>query len=146
LLNSRHPAIPVPTRQLPCAAYDSNLHCLDLRPAGATAFAAEPRPSNKWRLECSGGADSDGTIVLLISPEGGTPIEASIAIKKGKGENDVAKAITKGLQTQLSKEFFKVERDDGEDVLIKKRGGAPDFDVTVVSIDVKGVRISPEHD
>jgi hypothetical protein len=112
----------------------------------ATAFAAEPRPSNKWRLECSGGADSDGTIVLLISPEGGTPIEASIAIKKGKGENDVAKAITKGLQTQLSKEFFKVERDDGEDVLIKKRGGAPDFDVTVVSIDVKGVRISPEHD
>ena len=112
----------------------------------ATAFAAEPRPSNKWRLECSGGANSDGTIVLLISPEGGTPIEASIAIKKGTGENSVAAAIVKVLKAQLSKDYFKVERDDGEDVLIKKRGGAPDFGVTVVSIDVKGVRINPEHE
>jgi hypothetical protein len=115
------------------------------------ALAAEPspsspNPSNKWRLQCSGGADSDGTIVLLITPEGGTPVEARIAIKDGAGENSVAAAIVKGLKAQLNKDHFKVERDDGEDVLIKKRGGAPDFDVTVVSIDVKGVRISPEHE
>ncbi len=110
------------------------------------SLAVEASPSNKWRLQCSGGANSDGTIVLLISPEGGTPVEATIAIKKGKGENDVAQAITKGLQTQLSKDHFKVERDDGEDVLIKNRGGAPKFDVTIVSNDVKGVRISPEHE
>lgn len=112
----------------------------------ATAFAAELRPSNKWRLQCSGGANSDGTIVLLISPEGGTPVEASIAIKKGTGENSVAAAIVKGLKAQLNKDHFKIERDDGEDVLIKKRGGAPDFDVAIASNDVKGVRISPEHE
>jgi hypothetical protein len=110
------------------------------------AVAAQASPSNKWRLQCSGGANSDGTIVLLISPEGGTPIEASIAIKDGAGENSVAAAIVKGLKAQLPKDHFKVERDDGEDVLIKKRGGAPDFDVTIVSIDVKGVRINPEHE
>jgi hypothetical protein len=110
------------------------------------AQAAEPNPSNKWRLQFSGGANSDGTIVLLISPEGGTPIEASIAIKDGAGENSVAAAVVKGLKAQLSKDHFKVERDDGEDVLIKKRRGAPDFDVTIVSNDVKGVRISPEHE
>jgi hypothetical protein len=110
------------------------------------ALAAEPNPSNKWRLQCSGGANSDGTIVLLISPEGGTPIEASIAVKDGTGENSVAAAIVKGLKAQLPKDHFKVERDDGEDVLIKKRGGAPNFDVTIVSNDVKGVRISPQHE
>jgi hypothetical protein len=110
------------------------------------AVAAQASPSNKWRLQCSGGANSDGAIVLLISPEGGTPIEASIAIKKGTGENSVAAAIVKGLKAQLPKDHFKVERDDGEDVLIKKKRGAPDFDVTIVSIDVKGVRISPEHE
>jgi hypothetical protein len=110
------------------------------------ALAAEPNPSNKWRLQCSGGANSDGTIILLISPEGGTPIEASIAVKDGTGENSVAAAIVKGLKAQLPKDHFKVERDDGEDVLIKKRGGAPNFDVTIVSNDVKGVRISPQHE
>jgi hypothetical protein len=110
------------------------------------ALAAEPNPSNKWRLQCSGGANSDGTIVLLISPEGGTPIDASIAVKDGTGENSVAAAIVKGLKAQLPKDHFKVERDDGEDVLIKKRGGAPNFDVTIVSNDVKGVRISPQHE
>jgi hypothetical protein len=110
------------------------------------ALAAEPNPSNKWRLQCSGGANSDGTIVLQISPEGGTPIETSIAIKDGTGENSVAAAIVKGLKAQLPKDHFKVERDDGEDVLIKKRRGAPDFDVTIVSNNVKGVRISPQHE
>lgn len=110
------------------------------------AVTAQASPSNKWRLQFSGGANSDGTIVLLISPEGGTPIEASIAIKKGTGENSVAAAVVKGLKAQLSKDHFKVERDDGEDVLIKKKYGAPDFDVTIVSNDVKGVRIAPEHE
>lgn len=111
-----------------------------------TSLAVEASPSNKWRLQCSGGANSDGTIVLLISPEGGTPIEASIAVKDGAGENSVAAAIVKGLKAQLPKDQFKVERDDGEDVLIKKRGGAPQFDVTIASNDVKGVRINPEHE
>lgn len=110
------------------------------------ALAAEPNPSNKWRLEFSGGANSDGTIVLLISPEGGMPIEASIAVKDGTGENSVAAAVVKGLKAQLSKDHFKVERDDGEDVLIKKRRGAPDFDVTIVSNDVEGVRVNPKHE
>jgi hypothetical protein len=58
----------------------------------------------------------------------------------------VAAKIVKGLKAQLNKDHFKVERDDGEDVLIKKHGGAPDFDVTIASNDVKGVRISPEHE
>jgi hypothetical protein len=112
----------------------------------AASLAAEASPSNKWRLQFSGGANSDGTIVLLISPEGGTPIEASIAIKDGTGENSVAAAVVKGLKAQLPKDHFKVERDDGEDVLIKKRSRAPKFDVTVVSNDVEGVRIRPEHE
>lgn len=112
----------------------------------AVSMAAVASPSNKWRLQFSGGADSDGTIVMLITPEGGTPIEASVAIKKGTGENAVAKAVVTGLKSQLSKDHFHVERDDGEDVLIKKKHGTPDFDFAVKSNDVKGVRIRPEHE
>ncbi|MGK2926975.1 MAG: hypothetical protein ACSLE2_15280 [Lysobacterales bacterium] len=111
----------------------------------AASMSVEAKPSNKWRLEFSGGADSDGTIVLLISQEGFPPIEARIPIADGTGENAVAKAVVNGLKAQLPEDHFKVERDDGEDVLIKKRRGSPDFDVTIVSLDVKGVRIKPER-
>jgi hypothetical protein len=112
----------------------------------AASLSAQAKPSNKWRLEFSGGADSDGTIVLRISPEGGTPIEASIDIEDGTGENHVAKDVVKGLKAQLPEDGYHVERDDGEDVLIKKRHGAADFDVEVVSNTVKGVRIHPDRE
>ena len=110
------------------------------------AVTAEASPSNKWRLQFSGGANSDGTIVLRVSPEGGTPIEASIDVKDGTGENAVAKTVVKGLKAQLPEDGFHVERDDGEDVLVKKKHGAANFDLEIVSNSVKGVRINPEHE
>lgn len=110
------------------------------------AAAAPANPSNKWRLEFSGGADSDGTIVLRLTPVGGEPQEVSIDIKDGRSENGVAKDVVKSLKVQLDKDHFHVERDDGEDVLIKKRHGTANFDVEVVSIGVKGVRINPDRE
>ena len=65
--------------QNPTAAGRVLLLSITLLALLTAAVAAQASPSNKWRLQCSGGANSDGTIVLLISPEGGTPIEASIA-------------------------------------------------------------------
>lgn len=103
-------------------------------------------PSNKWRLKFSGGADSDGVIVLRLSPEGGNAIEARISIEKGRSENGVAKDVTKSLKTQLSEDVFHVERDDGEDVLIKKRHGEATFDVEITSNSVDGVRIKPHRE
>jgi hypothetical protein len=111
----------------------------------AASMAVEAKPSNKWRLEFSGGADSDGAIVFRISPEGGAPIEATVDITKGTSENNVAKAVVKSLKAQLPKDGYHVERDDGEDVLIKKRRGSPNFDVEIVANGVEGVRIKPER-
>jgi hypothetical protein len=109
-------------------------------------LAVQASPSNKWRLQFSGGADSDGTIVLRITPKGGTPIEASIDVEDGTGENAVAKTVVKGLKAQLPEDGYHVERDDGEDVLIKKRHGAANFDLEIVSNTVKGVRINPDRE
>lgn len=47
---------------------------------------------------------------------------------------------------KLPDDAFKVERDDGEDVLVKKRMGAASFDVDIISITVKDVRINPERE
>jgi hypothetical protein len=111
-----------------------------------TSLVAEARPSNKWRLEFSGSAKSDGEIVIALTPEGGDTITTTTAIEDNTGENAVAKAVVKSLKAQLSEDQFHVERDDGEDVLIKKRHGQPNFDVVVISNSVKHVRIHPERE
>ena len=108
--------------------------------------ATQASTSNKWRLQFSGGADSDGVIVLRITPKGGEAITAQIAIKDGTGENSVAKAVVNGLKEQLPKDHYHVERDDWEDVLIKKHHGDENFSVEIVSNTVKGVRINPDRE
>jgi len=112
----------------------------------AVIGTADAKPSNKWRLQFSGGADSDGVITIKLMPNDGEPILTETAITKGTGENAVAKAVVRSLKAQLDKERFHVERDDGEDVLIKKRWGTENFDVEIVSITVKGVRINPDRE
>ena len=97
--------------------------------------------SNKFRLECSGGADSDGVVTIVVTPDGGEPIETLTEVKKGTSENHVAKAIVEALKAQLPKEQFHIERDDGEDVLVKRRLGEDRFRLAVTSLTVKGVRI-----
>jgi hypothetical protein len=110
------------------------------------AASAAASTSNKWRLQFSGGADSDGIITILVHPKGGEPIQAEIAIEDNTGENAVAKAVVKGLKQQLPSDGYHVERDDGEDVLIKKRHGAANFEVKILSNTVKGVRINPDRE
>jgi hypothetical protein len=111
-----------------------------------TSVTAHASPSNKWRLQFSGKANSDGVIVIKLTPEEGEAITAEIAVSDNTGENGVARTVVKGLKDQLSSDAFKVERDDGEDVLIKKRSGAPKFDLEIVSNSVKGVHINPDRE
>jgi len=110
------------------------------------ATAVYAKPSNKWRLEFSGNAESDGVIVIQITPVDGEPIELPTEITKGTGENKVAKTVVNSLKAQLPKSAYKVERDDGEDVLIKKRSNTPKFDVAITTNTVKGVRINPDRE
>jgi hypothetical protein len=102
------------------------------------AFAAGV--NNKWRLQFSGDADSAGQIVLQLAPAEGEPMTATVAIAQGRGENAVARDVRDALRAQVGARYH-VEVDDGEDVLVKKHGGQPDFVITVVENSVQGVRI-----
>ena len=108
---------------------------------GATALA---HSSNKWRLQFSGGSHSDGEIVLEFRPKGGEAFTVHIPVPADESENAVAKTVTAVLREKLPSEAFHVERDDGEDVLIKKRHGTANFDLIVVFNSVKHVRINPD--
>jgi hypothetical protein len=110
------------------------------------AAVAEPRASNKWRIECSGNAESAGEIVFRITPVQGTPMEVVASIKRRRSENGVARDIRDALQAQLPAERFGAETDDGEDVLLKKHRGQPDFLLELVSSTVKGARFNLDRE
>jgi hypothetical protein len=69
-----------------------------------------------------------------------------VNISKRTSENKVAKAVVEALRAQLPEESYHIERDDGEDVLIKKKHGASNFGIEVVYNSVEGVRINPQHE
>lgn len=112
----------------------------------AVAFGAFASPSNKWRLQMSGHAKVDGEIELSFTPKGGTATPAIIAVPKGTGENAAARLVRDTLKTTFGKNVYKVETDDGEDVLVKKRGSTPDFEIVVVRNTAEGLRITLDQE
>ena len=104
--------------------------------AGAVAS-----PSNKWRIQVSGGAESAGAIILQIAPVDGPAESVTVEVADGTGENQVAKTIRDAIRAQLGQRY-KAEVDDGEDVLVKRKTGGAKFDLTLTSNTVQGVRLS----
>ena len=105
------------------------------------AVAEDLKLSNKWRVEVSEGAKSDGTILFRVTPKDGQPVDVPVAIKDGTSENHVARTIRDAFRATLDKEEFHSETDDGEDVLLKKRKG-PNFELKLVESTVKATRIN----
>lgn len=102
-------------------------------------------PSNKWRLEVSSDADSDGVVVIRLTPEGGTPTDVRVAIPDDTGENHIADLISAALKVEVG-DTYHVEVDDGEDVLVKKHHGDSNFDLEIIEMTVKGSHIHVEHE
>ena len=138
----------------------ASLLMLALAFAGAPAFAAtsvapalpvgpppqaDAPPSNKWRLEFSGAAESAGEIVLSVTDTRGARFEVRVPIERNDGENRVSGKVRRALDRALPW-GWRVERDDGEDVLVKRRLYHPRFQVALVSSTVKDVRINLDRE
>jgi hypothetical protein len=109
--------------------------------AALVATADSLSYSNKWRIEVSEGARSDGEMVFQVWPRSAEPQTVTVAIQSSFGENRVARAIRDAFRDQLDEDQYHIERDDGEDVLVKKHRGEADFALRVISSTVKAVRI-----
>jgi hypothetical protein len=110
----------------------------------ASRTAGELRYSNKWRIEVSEGANSDGEFVFHVTPEDGKTQVVTIEIDDGESENHVARTIKNAFEDQLDTGDYDIEMDDGEDVLIKKDAFQPDFSLQIISSTVKSVRLQVE--
>jgi hypothetical protein len=113
--------------------------------AAFAVLAANSDPAGKWRVEFDHWAENDGELVLRVAPLNGVPVDVTTKITKNMTENSVADLVKSALKAQLGK-GYKIEVDDGEDVLIKKSGKTPKFVVTLVSSSVTGLEIKICHD
>ena len=115
-------------------------------PTAAPAPAASPdlKYSNKWRIEVKEGANNDGVARFLVTPQGEAAIEVTVNIKDGRSENGVARDVKNTFKAALDAKRFHVEGDDGEDVLVKKKGG-PDFALQLLESTLKGTHFDLER-
>lgn len=113
--------------------------------AQATAPAPELHYSNKWRLEVSEGANNDGVMHFRVTPQGGEAIDIPVTLKDGRGEDGCARDIRDTFKKALDKDVYKVEVDDGEDVLVKVRKG-PNVAIELVESTVKGTRVNLDRE
>lgn len=103
---------------------------------------ANESESNKWRIKFDHNAKSDGEIVFTVRPDEGDPMNVNVKIEDGTHENHVAKVVEKAFKTQLPKKQFHIQRDDWEDVLLKKDRIKHDFDLELASNSVEGLKIT----
>jgi hypothetical protein len=113
--------------------------------AVAQDAAADLKYSNKWRIEVKEGANNDGVARFRVTPQGEAPIEVNVSIKDGRSENGVASDVQKAFRAALDKKRFKVEGDDFEDVLVKKKSG-PDFSIQLIESTLKGTHFDVERE
>jgi len=110
----------------------------------AISFADSAPASNKWRIELDGKAAKGGDMEFRVTPSQGDAIDIVATIRSGRGENDVAKDVRDAFAAKLSPERYTVEVDDGEDILVKKKDGQPDFALELVESSVQNVSVKIE--
>lgn len=134
------PVAPAPAATTPAAPVEPT-------PAPAAATPKKNvKYSNKWRIEISGGANSDGEMVFAVTPKGGTTTRVTVKLDDGQGENNVARAIKNAFEDQIDTRRYDIELDDGEDVLVKKDMTEPVFALELVSSTVKNTRVKLQRE
>ena len=108
-----------------------------------TAFA---KPSGSWRVEFNHVTDNDGSITLRIAPLEATPIDVETKVPAKTSENSVAQLLSDSLKATLGTKNFRIGVDDGESVIIKKRGKTKNFEVTIVNNSMTGIEVSVKRE
>jgi hypothetical protein len=109
------------------------------------ATTTQAKPSGSWRLTFDSQTEVDGVIGLRITPAEGTPIDVEVKIPARTTENQVADLVSDALKQALGSKNFRVGVDDGESVVIKRRGKTKNFEVTMRSPPITGLGVKLKH-
>ena len=125
-----------PFRSLPVAFFAAALAF-----ASVKASAESPDTSNRWRLQAGGESTADGVIVVRLSEIGAVVAEIPVSVPKHTAKKGVAERIRDSLNAALEGDRYKVEVDDGEDVIVKAREDVKDFEIAIVSNTADGIEV-----
>ena len=114
---------------------------------GLACFAAtvHAKPSGNWRIAFNHATDNDGAIVFRVAPIDGQPVDIEVKVPANTSENNVAELVRDSLKASLGSDNYRIGVDDGEDVVIKKRGKTKKFELTMVSTTLTGLNIKINH-
>jgi hypothetical protein len=110
------------------------------------AAIAHADTSGNWRIRFNHHADNDGILVLRIVSHEGTPTDVEIKIPEKTSENAVADLVSASLKSTLGTKNFRIGVDDGESVIVRKRGKTKNFEVSMVSTTLTGLEITIRPD
>src|SRR5262245_30830087 len=89
-----------------------------------SALAEEPRPTVTYfeeaKITVNARSHADGFMRVRVLPENGTPLEATMPIRKRENENELARTIADGLNAVLAPAYA-ADKDGGEHVKLKKK-------------------------
>ncbi len=102
--------------------------------------------SNKWRIEFDGKAKVEGEVELAFQQKDMPATHVVVAIPAHTHENHAAHLVRDAIRKQFGRKTFHAEVDDGEDVLVKKRGSTPRFDIVVIRNTAKGLHIDLDRE
>jgi hypothetical protein len=109
------------------------------------AATAQAKPSGSWRITFDSQTEVDGVIGLRIAPIEGSPFDVEVKIPARTTENRVAHLVSDALKKALGPKNFRVGVDDGESVVVKKRGKTKNFEVTMLSPPITGLGVKLRH-
>lgn len=109
--------------------------------AALLASGAFAQYSARWRVQLGDEAKSEGSLIFNVEQQAGSTLQVFVEIAGGSPRNVIAAAIRDAFREQLPEEAFEIEVDDRDNVLLRKKGDAPEFDVTLLRSTVTALRV-----
>src|SRR5262245_31286843 len=106
----------------------------------ASVSIAQADPAAKWRIQFGDYTSNDGSITFRIAPEGGAPVDVETKLTKGSGASNAARTVKDSLKVSLG-DGYKVETDDGQDVIIRANSSTPKFDLALAGSTLAGLTV-----
>lgn len=109
-----------------------------------SALAANGPPlASAWNIAATGSATSSGDLDFRITPNDGTdPVDITVPVIAGAGQDSVARSINRALSSQLRRDRYNVQLGENGNVLVSDSHGQPNFSLELVDATIENVRVA----
>jgi hypothetical protein len=118
--------------------------CVIAALVAASALAANGPPlASSWNIAATGSATSSGDLDFRITPnDGSDPVDITVPVISGAGQDSVARSINRALSSQLRRDRYNVQLGEHGNVLVSDSRGQPNFSLELVDATIENVRVA----